>query len=148
MSKYLAMLVILIGCIGFVLVQTSGQPQQEATGKNVDLMDDRAGLAILSDDVEYLPGVVGRYARPQEEGDYPGVVMIHENRGLRPEIKEAADTLAKEGYRVLAVNLLGGTAEDQDGARALTAQFDQTRGIENMRAAAAFLRQEGSQKLA
>jgi carboxymethylenebutenolidase len=148
MIKYLAMLVIVIGGVGFVLVQTSSQPQQEAVGKNVDLMDDRAGLAILSDDVEYLPGVIGRYARPQQEGKYPGVVMIHENRGLRPEIKDAADALAKEGYRVLAVNLLGGTAEDQDGARALTAQFDQARGVENMRAAAAFLRQEGSQKLA
>ena len=41
--------------------------------------------------------------------------MIHENRGLRPEIKRTAESLAKEGYLVLAVDLFGTTAEDQVG---------------------------------
>lgn len=56
--------------------------------------------------------------------------------------------LLKKGYIVLAVDLLGGVAEDQDGARALTAKFDAQTGVENMRAAAAYLRKNGASKIA
>ncbi len=103
---------------------------------------------IIAEDAAYFEGANGFYVRPEAEGDYPGVVMIHENRGLRPETRQAAIALAQEGYHVLAVDLLGGVAEDQDGARALTAKFVQARGIENMRAAAAFLRGKGATKMA
>lgn len=103
---------------------------------------------ITESDVEYFPGARGYFARPESEGDYPGVVMIHENRGLRPEIRDTADQLAREGYLVLAVDLLGGVAEDQEGARALTADFDQETGVENMQAAVAYLRAKGAMKIA
>jgi carboxymethylenebutenolidase len=99
-------------------------------------------------DVAYFEGAKGYFARPAAEGTYPGVVMIHENRGLRPETRQAADNLAREGYMVLAVDLFGGTAEDQTGARALTANFKQETGVANMRAAAAYLRTQGAQKIA
>jgi carboxymethylenebutenolidase len=35
----------------------------------------------------------------------PAVIMIHENRGLNDYIKSMANTLAREGYVVLAVDL-------------------------------------------
>src|SRR5690606_20884886 len=98
--------------------------------------------------VEYFEEAQGYFARPEAPGEYPGVVMIHENRGLRPEIKQAADELAREGYLVLAVDLLGGTAEDQTGARALTAEFDQEVGVENMQAAVAYLKEQGATRIA
>jgi carboxymethylenebutenolidase len=41
-------------------------------------------------------------ARPAAPGDYPGVVMIHEFFGLRPDIVEKAKALAEEGYVVVA----------------------------------------------
>jgi carboxymethylenebutenolidase len=41
-------------------------------------------------------------ARPDAPGDYPGVVMIHEFFGLRPDIVEKAEALADEGYVVVA----------------------------------------------
>lgn len=103
---------------------------------------------VVEDNVEYFAGAKGYFVRPEATGDYPGVVMIHENRGLRPEIRETAETLAKEGYMVLAVDLLGGIAEDQTGARALTANFNQETGVANMRAAAAYLRSKGITKIA
>lgn len=102
----------------------------------------------VQDAVEYFPGAKGYFVRPTAPGSYPGVVMIHENRGLRPEILQTAETLAKEGYLVLAVDLFGGVAEDQDGARALTSAFNQATGTANMRAAAAYLRAEGAEKIA
>lgn len=117
--------------------------------KNAEMMKNENDTAIVvTDNLEYYPGAKGYFARPEAPGTYPGVVMIHENRGLRPEIRETAETLAKEGYLVLAVDLLGGTAEDQEGARALTANFNQATGTANMRAAAAYLRAQGAPRIA
>ena len=41
-------------------------------------------------------------ARPDAPGTYPGVVMIHEFFGLRPDVVEKAEALADEGYVVVA----------------------------------------------
>lgn len=74
--------------------------------------------------------------------------MIHENRGLRPEIRDTAKQLAGEGYSVLAVSLLDGVVETQGEAKVLTASFNQETGIKNMRAAATYLRAHGATKVA
>lgn len=81
-------------------------------------------------DIEYFPEAKGYLARPEAPGTYPGVVMIHENRGLRPEIKQAAENLAKEGYVVLAVDLYkGNVLETQEEARAYRGEFVQVEVI-------------------
>lgn len=119
------------------------------TRSNAEMMQNSNDtLVIVEENLEYYPGANGYFVRPEADGQYPGVVMIHENRGLRPEIKSAAETLAKEGYLVLAVDLLGGTAEDQEGARALTADFNQATGTANMQAAAQYLRGQGASRVA
>ncbi|MBY0310129.1 dienelactone hydrolase family protein [Patescibacteria group bacterium] len=106
-------------------------------------------LAVVGEEVEYFNDSRGYYAKPAAEGSYPGVVMIHENRGLREEIKRAADELAAEGYRVLAVDLYKGTVmQTQEEARAYSSQYDRAVGIQNMRTATAFLRKEGAPKIA
>jgi len=117
---------------------------------NQQMLENGNGTAVaIESDVEYFPGAKGYFVRPEAEGDYPGVVMIHENRGLRPEIKATAEQLAKEGYLVLAVDLFNGkVVESQEDARALTAAFDQAAGVANMRAAAEYLRVQGAQKVA
>lgn len=119
--------------------KTNGEMIAENTG---------AKLPVVAEEVAYFEEVKGLYVRPTKGGPYPGVVMIHENRGLRPEIRDAAESLAKEGYAVLAVNLLGGVADDQAGAKSLTSKFDQKKGVENMRAATAYLREKGAPKVA
>jgi carboxymethylenebutenolidase len=117
--------------------------------KNIELMKNESITRIVSEaDIEYYPGARGYFVRPEAPGNYPGVVMIHENRGLRPETREAAEELAKEGYLVLAVDLLGGTGETQDEAKKLTANFKQETGVANMRAAVAYLKQQGATKMA
>lgn len=116
--------------------------------KNAEIMkNDNQTSIVIEEDVEYYPGAKGYFVKPKAEGNYPGIVMIHENRGLRPEIKDTAETLAKEGYIVLAVDLLGGVAEDQDGARALTSKFNQVNGIENMKAGLAYIKDKGANKV-
>ncbi len=116
--------------------------------KNVDTLFSDKNIEVIAGEVDYFNGVKGYFVRPSNEAVYPGVVMIHENRGLRPEIKQMAEELAREGYMVLAVNLLDGVAEDQTGARALTANFKQEAGTLNMRAAASYLRGLGATKVA
>ena len=116
--------------------------------KNGEMLASGKNVPIATSTVAYYPGATGYYVRPLDKKAYPGVVMIHENRGLRPEIKQMAEELAKEGYQVLAVDLLGPYVETQDEARALTANFNQAKGVENMRAATTYLREQGASKVA
>ena len=51
-------------------------------------------------------------ARPAAEGTAPGIVVIHENKGLVPYIEDVARRLAQQGYVAVAPDLLsrvGGT---------------------------------------
>lgn len=136
--------------IGGGLLVWNNRTEGERMTKNIEtLLDGNTTPIVTESNVPYFPGASGFYARPEAAGEYPGVVMIHENRGLRPEIRQMAEQLAKEGYQVLAVDLFGGKiVETQEEARALTANFNQQTAVENMRAAAALLRERGADTVA
>ena len=64
---------------------------------------------VISENVRFEgKGVtVGGYlSKPAGKGPYPGVIVIHENRGITDYIKDVAKNLAKEGYVSLSVNLV------------------------------------------
>ena len=72
----------------------------------------------------------------------PAVVMIHENRGLNEHIKMMADTLAKEGYVVLAVDLFNvQVASNHEDAGPLSGAVrdNPAEAIANLRAAVRYL---------
>ncbi len=74
---------------------------------------------IVSETLKYEGGA-GYFVKPSAAGKYPGVIIIHENRGLNPHIKDVARRMAAEGFAALApdyLNGLGGTPEDADKAR-------------------------------
>jgi carboxymethylenebutenolidase len=74
---------------------------------------------IVSETLTYAGGA-GYFAKPSAEGKYPGVIVIHENRGLNPHIKDVARRMAAEGFAALAPDYLsdlGGTPGDADKAR-------------------------------
>jgi len=48
----------------------------------------------------------GYLSRPAGKGPYPGVIVIHENRGITDYIQDVTRNLAKEGYVGLSVNLV------------------------------------------
>jgi carboxymethylenebutenolidase len=50
----------------------------------------------------------GYLARPEGEGPFPGVVIIHEIYGLNDNIRDIARRFAREGYIALAVDLFAG----------------------------------------
>jgi carboxymethylenebutenolidase len=115
--------------------------------KNVEMLA-KDGVSVVGENVNYFNNVKGFYAYPEQEGNYPGVVMIHEWWGLNDNIKDMAKELAKDGYRVLAVDLFSKVATTPEEARTQTAELDQTKAVENLKAATNFLRQAGASKIA
>lgn len=93
------------------------------------------------------PGATGEmrayYARPKDAAKLPGVIVIHENRGLRPHTEDVARRVALEGYRAIApdgLTPLGGTPEDEDKARELIGKLDREANTKNYVAAVAYLK--------
>jgi carboxymethylenebutenolidase len=85
----------------------------------------------------------GYLASPADAaGPLPGVIVIHENRGLNPHIEDVARRVALEGFVALAPDFLspeGGTPEDEDQAREMIRQLDQQQTLENALAAIDYL---------
>ncbi|MCU0387110.1 MAG: dienelactone hydrolase family protein [Chitinophagaceae bacterium] len=84
----------------------------------------------------------GYLAKPKKPGRYPGIIVIHENRGLNPHIEDVVRRAALAGYIALgpdALSLLGGTPENADEARAMFAKLDAAQNIANFVAAVPFL---------
>ena len=88
--------------------------------------------------------VSGYLARPADTDEArPGVVVIHENRGLNPHTEDVARRLALEGFVALAPDFLspqGGTPEDEDQAREMIGQLDSDQTTQNALAAVDFLK--------
>jgi carboxymethylenebutenolidase len=87
----------------------------------------------------------GYLARPAGAKDkkLPGVLVIHENRGLNPHIEDIARRLALESFMAFAPDALtplGGYPGDEDKARELFQKLDQARTREDFVAAANLLR--------
>ncbi len=88
-------------------------------------------------------GVHALLARPKGDGKFPGVVVIHENRGLTPHIADVARRVALEGFLALApdgLSPLGGTPEDENKAVELIGRLDQESTIKNFVAAVRYLK--------
>ena len=98
---------------------------------------------VAAQDVRYFEAAVGYLARPRKKGVYPGVIMIHEYWGLSEHVKEMARELAKNGYAVLAVDLYNGqVTADPERAMKLVSAVRKNQALENMQAAAAYLRNQ------
>lgn len=76
----------------------------------------------------------GYLARPKARGKRGAVVVIHENRGLNPHIRDVARRVAKAGYLALAPDALspfGGTPADEDEARTLIGKLEAPKNLNN-----------------
>jgi len=86
----------------------------------------------------------GYLAKPAEGGGrLPGILVVHENRGLNPHIEDIARRLALDKFVAFAPDALaplGGYPGDEDKARALFPQLDQAKTREDFIAAAEYLK--------
>jgi carboxymethylenebutenolidase len=86
----------------------------------------------------------GYLARPAKTaGKLPGVLVIHENRGLNPHIEDIARRVALDNFVAFAPDALtplgGYPATGEDEARNLFQKLDQAKTREDMVAGAGFL---------
>jgi carboxymethylenebutenolidase len=104
---------------------------------------------IAAEYVEYdSPNGYGRMrgylVRPAKAvGKLPGILVIHENRGLNPHIEDVTRRFALENFVAFAPDALfplGGYPGTEDKARELFPQLDQSKTREDFVAAAAFLK--------
>jgi len=85
----------------------------------------------------------GLYAQPaNRSGKLPGIIVVHENRGLNPYIEDVARRVALAGFVALAPDALypsGGYPGNEDEGRAMQGKLDRNKVIEDFCAAARFL---------
>ena len=76
---------------------------------------------LITKEIEILPDIKGLLAMPKSaKGPLGGVMVIHENRGLNPHIKDIVRRVALEGFVAFGTDYLsmqGGTPNDEDKAR-------------------------------
>src|SRR5688572_20385433 len=97
-----------------------------ARARHVDEADERLTVGYVT--YRGMTGDVRAYrARPKGKGKLPGVLVIHENRGLNAHIEDVARRAALAGYLAVAPDGLtsaGGAPADQEQARDLFAKTD------------------------
>jgi carboxymethylenebutenolidase len=116
-------------------------------GKNNHLFSEQDDPDLNTESITY-PGesgeIKGFLAWPKTGKKFPAVLIIHENRGLQPHIKDVTRRMAKEGFLSLApdaLSPLGGTPEnDLDKAVKMIGQLDNDKTIKNMVAAVKYLK--------
>jgi carboxymethylenebutenolidase len=86
----------------------------------------------------------GYLVRPANAtGKLPGILVVHENRGLNPHIEDIARRLALDNFMAFAPDALaplGGYPGSEDKARELFPKLDQPKTREDFVSAANFLR--------
>lgn len=85
----------------------------------------------------------GFLAQPEGKTKLGAVMVIHENRGLNPHIKDVAMRVAKAGFLALAPDALspfGGTPSDEDEARNLISKLDTQQNLTNFLKGLEYLR--------
>jgi carboxymethylenebutenolidase len=101
---------------------------------------------LVTETIHY-PGasdqMIAYLARPKGKKKYPAIVVIHENRGLQPHIKDVARRFALEGFVALAPDALspqGGTPEKAEEIGPMFQKLDNEMTKKDFSAAVAYLK--------
>ncbi len=101
---------------------------------------------LQTDNITY-PGATGdvraHFARPKGDEKLPGVVVVHQNKGLEPYIEDVTRRVALEGFLAIApdaLSPLGGTPKDSDKAKSLQRELDRQSTVDNYIAAVKYLK--------
>jgi len=115
-----------------------------AWAQQVPKDDSRIQAGSVTVDSPQGNGTIRCYAaRPAAAGKLPGVLVVHENRGLNPYIEDVARRLAVANFNALApdgLTSVGGYPGDDEKGGALFAKVDRAKMTEDFIAAARFLK--------
>lgn len=137
--EFLSKLIFLAGSI---TVLNSLLPGLQAKADIISADDPR----LDTDQISYAGDgikMMGYLAKPKKVNKLPAVIVIHENKGLQPHIKDVARRMALEGFLVLAPDALspiGGTPDDVDTARSKMRELDSDSTKKNFIAAVQYLK--------
>ncbi len=112
---------------------------------SAQVAEDDNDLLISTAEFPSPNGIIKGYlAQPKLAKKRLGAVLvIHENRGLTPHIKDVTRRIAKEGFIALGIDGLsqfGGTPINEDEGRTLIGKLDAKQNIENMLSGLSYLR--------
>jgi len=140
--EFLTRLSILAGSIAAAIALLPLLKNNSANAEVVPKDDPR----LYTDYTKY-PGATGEVlaylAKPKGDEKIPGVVIIHENRGLVPHIEDITRRVALEGFLAIAPDALtplGGTPEDPEKAPSLIQKLDSQSTMQNYLAAVRYLK--------
>ena len=107
----------------------------------------KSGTVNLINEFITYPAATGEMraylSMPEGKKKLPGVIVIHENRGLVPHIQDVNRRMAMEGFISLAPDALspvGGTPEVQYKGRAMFSQLNREETVKNFVAAVKYLK--------
>lgn len=103
----------------------------------VEPNDSRIGAEVVR--IALPGGTMAAYVATPKDGPARrgGIVVIHENRGLNPHIRDIARRLAVAGFTAAAVDMLypqGGTPADEDKAREMFSRADRNAAVRDLAA--------------
>src|SRR5512135_1571792 len=140
--EFLGRLSVLTGSIAGAIALLSFLENNPAHAEVVPKDDPRLDTSRMK-----YPGATGEvvayFARPKEKEKMPGVVVIHENRGLVPHIEDVTRRVALEGFLALAPDALtplGGTPADSGKAPSMFQTLDNQSNLQNFIAAVRYLK--------
>ena len=140
--EFLRRLSVLAGSTAAAIALLPLLENNNAKAEVVPMNDPR----LYTEHMKY-PGATGEVlaylARPKGDEKIPGVVVIHENRGLVPHIEDVTRRVALEEFLAIAPDALtplGGTPEDPEKAPSLIQKLDSQSTIQNYLAAVKYLK--------
>ena len=134
-----------VGGITAAALVDSLSPTYAAETQQVSPEDSRLKTEYVEYDSPQGGGTIrALLSRPVDaSGRLPGVLVIHENRGLNPHIEDVARRAGLAGFLALAPDALwplGGYPGNDDDGRTMQRERDRAEMIEDFVAAAGFLR--------
>ncbi len=138
----------LAGLAGGVAAANALFPLLEGAGAEAAMIDENDGR-LKAGPMTYqgATGDVRAYlARPKGSGKLPGVLVIHQNKGLTKHIEDVARRVALEGYLAMAPDALspfGGAPADADAAKKLIRKLDKGENLKNFLAGISYLKSHG-----
>jgi carboxymethylenebutenolidase len=141
--EFLSRLTKLIG--GTAALSTILPALEGSYTASAQVAEDDSDLLISTAEFSSPNGIIKGYlAQPKQAKKRLGAVLvIHENRGLTPHIKDVTRRIAKEGFIALGIDGLsqfGGTPINEDEGRTLIGKLDAKQNIENMLSGLSYLR--------
>ena len=139
-AAYLDKLAAMVGSRDLAVTITS----QIEANKSANAVVPENDARVETETVTLPNGLVGYLAKPQgATGKLPAVIVIHENRGLVPHIKDVVRRAALEGFLAFGPDFLaplGGTPEDEDVGRDMIGKLERPATVQEALKAVEFMR--------